>query len=283
MPGEVQARIVSGSQLAAEQTAARNRTENEKNLPITFTNFSDDPNITRAPQYYIHVYNISPRAREVRRPPSFPLIRFAACPKGQPYIKAAEIPNIVNEKWVDAASGEIRNRGIIGERFAMDLLNPTNLGIDCWQEITDDAQSWIDAGGTDDLTRRGLFWTLNDPPKQWELDRAKERLEKHYRNMLLVADSYWQSPDADQKRNIGREHHDAADYYRVKNVWHTVAELPSLCPNCGENLPNPNVPYHRNSLGERCVIDWKRTLESGVIKKSDVPESKRWWVEAKSA
>ena len=91
----------------------------------------------------------------------------------------------------------------------------------------------------------------------------------------------WQSPDADQKRNIGQEHHDAAEYFHVKNAWHTVAELPTLCENCGEPLPMATVPFHRNMMGLICVRDWKRTVEAGAKTREDVPEEKRWWKEAK--
>lgn len=276
MPAERHATIIPDSEMAKAESRIRTQAENMKTVRLI--DFRQDANVSRPPDYHLHVYNIVPRAFEIRRPPNFPLIKLAACPVGQPYAKVAIIPNIVNEKWTDADSGETRVRGIPGERFATDLLNPCNLGIDCFQEINDEAASWID-GGSDDKTRRGVFWTVNDPPTPAELALAKERLEKHYRKLLVEADDL----DINQNRKgIGMEHHLAADYFKYRKPWHQIAELPELCPNCAEAITK-GVAYHRNSMGERCVIDWKRTLASGIIKKSDVPESERWWTEAKTA
>ena len=239
---------------------------------VRLIDFRGDANVNRLPDYNIYVYNIAPRPFDLRRPPNFPLVRLSACPKGQPYAKVASVPNIVNEKWIDADSGETRVRGINGERFAMDLVNPTNLGIDMWAEVSDE-MAWIDAG-TDDCSRRGLFWTTNDPPVPEELAKAKGRMENHYRRMLVQADEL--SRDPKTRKEIGAEHHLAAEYFHVRSEWHTVAELPEICENCGETI-KPQAAYHVNSIGAICVRDWKRSVESGVKKRDDVPEGHRWW------
>lgn len=273
---------------------ARTMTQGENMKHVKLVDFRGDANANRPPDYFMYIYNISPRSFEIPRPPNFPMIRLAACPTNEEEAnslkcpenelvrkegkiiarKVARIQNIVNEKWTDADSGEVRVRGIQGERFAMDLLNPSNLGIDMWQEITDPGRSWLDNEGSDDMTRRGLFWTLNDPPTAEEIAKAKGRLEKHYRNLLRQADEYERDPQT--RRLIGYEHHMAADYFHIRSTWHTVAELEILCEQCGDPLPRAGVAYHRNTMGVICVLDWKKAVEAGAKTMAEVPDSKKW-------
>lgn len=250
------------------------RKEQELNmLGVRFVDFNGDPNVTREPDYYLYIFNIAPRSFMIRRPPNFPCLTLAACPEGQSYALVGRVPNVVNEKWIDD-NGQTQNRGILGERFATDLLNPSNLGIDIWAEITDDQMNWID-GGTDDMTRRGLFWSRNERPTEDELRRAKAKMERHYRALLTQADKLHREG---KMAEIGPEHHYAADYFRVKSLWHTVAELPSECPNCGDEVKK-GIAFHMTTIGTVCVLDWKRAVQAGVKKKEDVPEDMRWWKE----
>lgn len=264
---------------------------------VQLVDFRGDANADRPADYFLYVYNIAPRTFSIPRPPNFPLIKLSACPKtvedavtlnvpdeelvwdaAKKRIlarKVARIQNIVNEKWVDADSGEVRVRGINGERFAMDLINPSNLGINMWADFGDDPErNWLDNNGTDDMSRRGLFWTRNDPPTADELSRAKQRLETHYQRMLRQADDYERDPAT--RKMIGFEHHLAAEYYNYEAPWHRIAAVKATCENCGENLPRPDAAYHRNSMGVVCVRDWKRAHEAGAVKLEDVPETKRW-------
>lgn len=268
------AKVDPKSDIAVNLSNTMTRRENMMHLPFTLTDFTQDANISRPPDYHIHVYNIAPRKFEIRRPPNFPCIVFRACPKDMDYIKVGIFPNIVNEKWVDADTGETRTRGIIGERFVMDLLNPTNLGVDMWHAVTDENMSWID-GGTDDMTRRGLFFSTDDPPKEEHLATTKRLMQEHYRKLIQQADEAFMSNDRDQRRSIGPEHHMAAEYFHAKSQWHVIAELPSICPNCGEATA-PGIAYHRNSMGLVCVIDWRKAVNAGIVKADEVPDDMKW-------
>ena len=284
--------IEKNSGIAPKLAATMTQSENMKTVRLV--DFRGDANADRPPDYFLYMYNISPRNFAIPRPPNFPLIRLAACPKSDADAeimrvpddelirnstgkivcrKVARIQNIVNEHWVDADSGEVRYRGINGERFAMDLINPTNIGIDMWAEISDPERSWLDSDGTDDMSRRGLFWTLNDPPTETELARAKQRLEIHYQRMLRQADEYERDPAT--RKMVGYEHHLAADYFSYDAPWHTIASVKESCRECGEPLPKPGVAFHRNSIGFVCVLDWKRAVEAGAKTMAEVPESKK--------
>jgi hypothetical protein len=239
---------------------------------VRMTNFKGNPYVDRRPDYWIHVFNISRQKFLVRRPPAFPVIEIPACPNDKPYIEVLRIPNIVNEKSLNAlASGgsEVQVTPIFGERFAMDIINPANEGADMWQEM---GTSWIDSGG-DDLSRRGVFWTLNEEPTGEELRKARVWMERHYRKLIKDAEEL-------SKRNrpgdIIPEAHLAADHFKLSLAWHTDAEVPASCPNCGEPIKE-GIAFH-SSNGILCVIDWKRAVASGVKKRDDVPQEKRWWI-----
>jgi hypothetical protein len=59
----------------------------------------------------------------------------------------------------------------------------------------------------------------------------------------------------------------------VKATWNQGSETLNDCPGCGEPV-KPNIIIHTCGY----VFDWKRAVEHGLKKKSEVPESFRWWV-----
>lgn len=292
----IDAVIVPNSTRAAIQ--ARTLTQESNMMTVRLNDFSGNAYLDRQPEYFLSVFNIAPKKFVVNRPPQFSAIVFLPCPAGRSWLKVATIPDIVGEKWVNAESGKIDTNGVRGERFVMDLLNPSNLGIEMWREITDEQMTWID-GGTSDLTRRGVFWTRNDEPGQTclahggcgnaakcpqcgadtfsELSLAKSRMEKHYKQLLMQADQYQREGHLNE---IGPEHHLAGDYFHVRTPWHVVAELPQTCPNCGDAIKE-GVAFHISSVGTVCVLPtqeaWQRTVNSGVKRRSDVPDEYRWW------
>lgn len=233
------------------------------------SNVNEDPNLTRRPDYYLHVFNIAPREFEVRRPPSFPILRFKACPEGKAWERVGSYPNIINERYVND-NNEILNRGYMAERFLTDILNPQNPTNDIWMQPSD---PWVDNGGSNDLTRRGLFWSKNETPTDEELRKARARMEAHYRRLLVEGDESARKGKWDE---IGPEHHLAAAYFKTKNAWHQVAEMPANCPICGETIPQ-GIAFHRNAIGSICVLDWKKSVEAGVKTRAEVPEEHRWW------
>ena len=250
------------------------------NVPLDLKGCNNDPNVDRKPDYYVHVICIAKEQNEkdyveVRKPPLFPCVRLRKCRPDEDWCECVRIPNIVNEKYTVATDDDrqVRNRGYVGERVAQDLLNSTNLGTNVWIDIPDDAL-WLDGGGSDDLTRRGYFWTVNMPPTPEELAKAKARMEKHYRRLIAHAKELFRTG---KSAEIGPEHHVAAEYFHVNEPWHVTATLPDACPNCGEDV-KPGIAFHMSQIGV-CIIDWRRAVEAGVKTMADVPASKRWWDE----
>lgn len=264
---EANATIVENSSIAdrMSRVLAKSEAENVLGSP-QFEDFSNDPNFSRAPDYFLFVYNISDREFVVRRPPTMPCITIPACPPDKPYVLALRVPSIHNEKYVEAFTGKISVSGTRGERIATDLLNPSNYGTDCWATTED----WSNQGN--DLTVRGCFWSRNNPPTAAELAKARQRLEAHYRALIEQANGHHA---ANRFAEIGPEHHSAAEYFRLTLPWHRRYEAPATCPVCGEEI-SAGAAAHRNSFGSICVLDWRRAVEGGIKTLADVPADKRW-------
>jgi hypothetical protein len=126
-----------------------------------------------------------------------------------------------------------------------------------------------------DYGKLGVFWSLNDPPTDEEVAKAIRRKETFYRKRLDQARALEASDPKSLYAFLTPTDHVAADYFGEEFTWHKVSVRPVSCPNCGESI-KAVAAYHRNVDGVICVIDWKRTVEAGVKKMKDVPESKRW-------
>src|SRR5258708_30868873 len=132
---------------------------------------SNDPGYNQAPTRWIKIFNIStildPREHGVsfvrHRPSDFPTIKIKACPKGDPWVLAVRVGNIVHYKLDNSETGQPSFTSIRGERFATDLINPANLSDDMWRDVGNTVMSQLHGGG-DDLSVRGVFWTWNDEP-----------------------------------------------------------------------------------------------------------------------
>jgi hypothetical protein len=234
---------------------------------------SQHPWANRKPDYFIYVYNTVDREYHVARPPFFPDIRIDRCPKNEKYALVMKIPNIMNVRDRNVDTGEPIINPQYGERFAMDVINPQNIGIDMWAQPSD-SQKWVD-GGSDDLSLRGVFWTKNNPPTDEELRKCKTRLEAFYRARIERANRIASDPRI-PREEITPEDHAACDYFQISPGWHNLMQMPVSCENCGEQIKE-GVPFHVHPVLGICVRDWKGAVNAGVKKREDVPQDKRWW------
>jgi len=235
---------------------------------VMLTDYSRDANLNRRPDFMVYVYSIVNRRFEVHRPPSFPIIVFEPCPEDEDYKLVGAFPSPVNEMiWMEDRTFSV---GVDGVFFTRGVLNPSG----AWGEIGAGGEmEW--AAASTDLTRRGLFMSMSRPPKPEEVRACRTRMETHYRWCLKTADEL---DRANRRREIGPEHHLAADYFAYKANWHYTQTAPTPCPYCGE-LVRPGLAYHMNSANMMCVLDWRRAVAAGVKKMEDVPVAERgeWW------
>lgn len=238
------------------------------------TNLQLDANFQRRPDYFIYVFNVGARSHRVSNG-HLKNVLIPGVDKGQKYVMAFKLPNIVNQCWQGADNGMIQTYGDDGRRVAMDIINPANMGIDQDYEIPKDQ---IVSQGAN-LANWGLFWSLNEVPTDEEIAKAVGRMERYYRSLLKEADQLARSGKYDK---IEEFHYIAADYFGYKGAWNTKVDVPNDCPNCGASVKQ-GVAYHRNEDGSVCVIDWQRTVAAGIKTKKEVPEDARWWVPEKVA
>jgi hypothetical protein len=230
---------------------------------------TDDPNLFRTPEFYVYLFNICPKEFVVYRPPLLSKLVIHACPEGQTYIKALRLPDIVNQCWQDADTGQARTRGFDGRKVAMDVINPNNLTLN--QDAAIDANTVFSDGN--DLSKFGVFWSLNEVPTEAELANAKKKLEATLRQLLTQGDGF----DRGNKRELLTEMHYMADnYFKAGSAWNRIPQVPVDCPNCG--LPiRKGQAYHAipDLPGKLCVIDWDKTIKAGVMSEEDRPKTKR--------
>jgi hypothetical protein len=65
-----------------------------------------------------------------------------------------------------------------GRRVAMDLINPSNLGIDL------DAEYPHGMAVGNDFSKKGVFFSLHNPPLKKELRAAHKRLKGYYTDLI---------------------------------------------------------------------------------------------------
>ncbi|MGH9436934.1 MAG: hypothetical protein ACRD22_03340 [Terriglobia bacterium] len=266
MPINVDANIVSNSELAATKSRELTSKANQEALPINLVDFSTDPNIDRPPDYLIYLYNVAALSHQIARPPLMPVVNIPACPVDKPYLLFGTLPNVINQKTVDAYTGSLHNVGYRGEMVANDIINPSNIGMAQFVEVRD----WSSIGT--DLTVQGCFWSRHNPPLDTELQTARTRLEKRFQALIEEANSL---VSVGRQNDLSGDHHAAANYFRLQTSWHRSYEAPSQCPSCGEEI-KAGVAFHRNSIGSICVLDWQRTVDVGVKTLAEVPTNKRW-------
>lgn len=122
-----------------------------------------------------------------------------------------------------------------GKRAVMDLINPSNLGID------QAAKNVHTYSLGEDYGKRGVFWSMHNPPLKREVNAAVARMQNYYKDIIERMNVYFtlsaqeveelrrlgKSHQADRKAydlqlNITPDHHAAAEYFRFTPMWHPV-------------------------------------------------------------
>lgn len=238
-----------------------------------------DPDQYRSPEYFVYVYSVvDPRPdgyHLIRNCP--PLIRNLAINEltpGERYVNVQKFPHPVNQPDVNPMNEQRVTYYHNAQRVAQDVVNPENIS------LNQDAKMAADKSFTEgnDYGKLGVFWSLNNPPTDEEINKAIKRKEAFYRKRLDQARALEASSPKDLFAYLTPTDHVAADYFGEEFSWHKVSQRPASCPNCGESI-KAGVAYHRNIDGIFCILDWKRAVESGIKTEKQVPESKRWWTE----
>lgn len=198
----------------------------------------------------------------------FPRLELKGCGNGERFVLAAKISDPVPQVSPDLERGGARVDYSDGWRAAIGMLNPNNTSTDPWAE-TPGGLSY----GTN-LIERGLWPSLNNPPKEDEVKKAEAGRDKRYRQMCNEAIRL----GATSRRGLQdylQEHedvHEAMDALGLEADWHRKNVVTRPCPNCGDSVP-PSVAYHRSTVtGNLCVIDPERAYKAKAITKAEYEE-----------
>jgi hypothetical protein len=222
--------------------------------------------MTRPPEYWVYLYSVSEAEFEVYRPPILKKLRIKGREAGKQYIRCARFPQPLLIPHGNVDSMEVNLITMDARRFAMDIINPDNLGFD---------QDTVIANPTNignDLGKKGVFWSINEVPTEQELKGAVRRMEAYYNSLLEKARTVETSDPKALTEMLTPEHHTAADYFGVETSWHSKRSRPMDCPNCGDRV-KANVAFHRTEEGGLCIIDWKRAVAAGVRTKAQAMEA----------
>lgn len=164
---------------------------------------------------HVYLFNLSAQEFRTSRPPLFRELIIPGVKDGQEYAAAFSLPQplpiqrpnidsfITETVWEDA------------RRVAMDIVNPDNLGVDPKKIKAQYSTSY-----GNDLSVRGVFWSMHAKPTKTEIKVARKRMEAHYRGLLEQIWALLAAGEVFLKGTITPEHHFAADYFKQDLPWH---------------------------------------------------------------
>jgi len=248
---------LAGDQRRAQQQA-RATQDNEAHGAVRLTTQDSG----REAGYVIYVYNILEREYFVQQPPLFPNFHIPACIKGQKFSYTV-LPAFVNERYEKTGTTEYFTKVVDGRKCATSLLNPDAFPGTQWE-----AQLNLRPSGNNDqygnnLNAYGVFWSLtqpNDPKLDGEIKMFKGRVETTMRELITLGN---QLSAAGDLKSVTPLMHFAMEYFNLTSPWHMTTAHMMPCPNCGDPV-REGTAYHRNSFGDRCIIDFDR-YEASVI------------------
>ena len=221
----------------------------------TYAHIIDFSSLTVQAEPRVWIYNASRMEHSVDHP-VLGTVRIPANTTSKRYSMWTSLPSVVKTVRHNLDTNETYGVPMRGDRLAMDLINPDNLGLD-QNEVTKNVTS---VGRN--LGEKGVFWSLNNPPHRGEVTEAVKRMEKRYKMLLekvvvglsrgvnsfedlvkhneksLRANyaklhaskdrpplSYIKSEAlrmTQETFSITPEHHAAAEHFRVTTEWHPV-------------------------------------------------------------
>lgn len=247
----------------------------------------------RTPDYHVYVFNISARSFDsfgkltnrkiagVREedPDTVTEVDGAVGNLGNNrkyrYFTSFSQPMLIPDPDVD--SSELRHREQDAVRYVVDLINPDN--------VTHSLDTYIDPNRATavnrDMSMQGIFFSLSNPPKREDIEKAYARMEKYYTMLLEEASTLEMTDKAllSEKLKGNPDFSFAAAYYGKDTTWHRKQVRPVQCSNCGEDKPT-GKKFHMTSYGKFCVEPtveaWKAAVLSGMKTMDEVPEELRW-------
>lgn len=217
--------------------------------------------------YVIYVYNIFDKQQIVEQPPLFPRFVIPACEPGKKFAFTL-LPAFVLERYEKPGTTEYHTKRVDGRKCATSLLNPDIFPGTEWAAQLIEGQTGNNDQTGNNLNAYGCFWSLtkpDDPRLDDEIKQFRKRLSKTMRALTEEGDRL---EAAGNKAAITPLMHKAMEYFNMTSGWHRTQAHMVTCPNCGDAI-REGLSYHRNSFGDKCIIDRERYLAS--IERDAVP------------
>lgn len=247
------------------QMVGRRTQEAENNKGITLRTTDVGP----AADYVIYVYNLLAKEHVVEQPPNFPRFVIPACEEGMKF-SVTTLPAYVNNKFNKPGTTEYRTEREDGRRYATCLLNPGAFPVTDVRAQLLEYKSLDQTGNN--LNVFGVFWSLtrpDDPALEKEIKLFTDRCTKTMNGLVKEAEKH---NAAGKRERISPWMHFAMDYLGLQAPWHMSNERHMACPNCGESVRD-GIAYHKNSMGDRCIIDIGRYATLGLPMPSEVDDA----------
>lgn len=249
----------------------------------------------RKPEHWVYLYTVSENVYTVNRPPIVPKLTVLGKTEINEAIKARNAENVKDGKpelqvhydekntyalvtkfpqplLVPKGSVDSQDIDIMPHdthRFVMDICDPENMG------KNPEDQDRVVAGRKsvgNNLTARGIFWSLNYPPTAEEVEKATVRMETFYKDLINKANATERAKPADLPDMLTPEFHIAADYFQEEHSWHGKRIRPVQCSECGTMLKS-DVAFHRMDDGLLCVRNWPKAVKAGVKTRAEAYEA----------
>lgn len=213
------------------------------------------------PDYFIYVYNLLEKEWIVRQPPLFAAFHIPKCEKGKKFAVTL-LPAFVNEVTMKAGTTELSYKQIDGRKAATSLLNPGAFPGTSWESQLHNWQTEDQTGNN--LNNFGCFWSLTRPDEpdklEVEMELFRDRCKITMEELVKRAEELF---EGGERKLISPMMHFAMDYLGKQAPWHMSMRHMISCPICGDQVPE-GIAYHRNSFGDRCIIDMAK-YERSVI------------------
>jgi hypothetical protein len=239
-----------------------------------------DPEQVRPVEYLVYIHTISKRS--FMQPHSlYGELLIRACPKDKRYLTAHAIRHPLPYNVVDPenVSGPPIVKFENAKRVALGICNPDYVGTDLDIQDRPADLTYRISSSECNLTRQGVFASLNAVPTEEELKKAENRRIEYYKFRFEEANALQRSDPKRLQDILIEDHHLAAEMFGIDVDWHRVVTPKIECPNCGEKIKE-GIAFHRVN-GDLCVLDWEKAYLAGAVKKDQVPDEKKWWAEEK--
>lgn len=250
------------AQLAQDQRRAQQQAKSTQDATNHGATSIETQDQGKEPGYVIYVYNILNKEHLVSQPPIFPGVIIPAC-KPHEKFSFTVLPAFVKEPYFKPGTTEMYYKNVDGRKAATSLLNPSAFPGTKWES---QLQKW-DTGDQygNNLNAYGVWWSLTKPDEAVKLEKEiaafRERVHRTMDELIKKGEEFAASGDL---KSITPWMHFAMDYLGKQAPWHMATHHMIACPNCGDPVKE-GIAYHRNSFGERCIVNpvrYKEMLET---------------------